>query len=104
VTLTFHPLAEDELIAAAKFYESRAPDLGASCIHEIERTLAEVAAHPGAGNFISGPAIRRRLTPRFPFAVVYECGPEDIVVIAIMHLRRRPGYWKRRRSRSQVRR
>jgi hypothetical protein len=33
---------------------------------------------------------------RFPFAVVYEIESHNISVIAIMHLRRRPGYWKRR--------
>jgi plasmid stabilization system protein ParE len=98
VTLTFHPQAERELIAAARFYETRAPGLGADFIHQIERTLAEVTARPGAGSLIPGTAIRRRLTQRFPFAVVYELGPDHIAVIAIMHLRRRPGYWKRRRA------
>jgi hypothetical protein len=42
---------------------------------------------------------------RFPFGVVYEIESENISVIAIMHLRRRPGYWKRRvRAESQARR
>jgi toxin ParE1/3/4 len=104
VTLTFHPLAERELIAAAKFYESRAAGLGADFIRQIERTLANLAAHPNAGSLITGTAIRRRLIQGFPFAVVYEFGSENISVIAIMHLRRRPGYWKRRRSGSPARR
>jgi toxin ParE1/3/4 len=104
VTLSFHPLAEREFIAAAKFYETRAPGLGADFIRQIERTLAEVAARPNAGSVITGTAIRRRLIQRFPFAVVYEFGPENISIIAVMHMRRRPGYWKRRRLGSSARR
>ena len=54
MTLTFHPLAEREFIAAAKFYETRAPGLGADFIRQIERTVANVAAHPNAGSLITG--------------------------------------------------
>jgi hypothetical protein len=46
VTLVFHPLAERELIAAARFYETRASGLGANFIRQIERTLADVVVHP----------------------------------------------------------
>ncbi len=91
MTLVFHPLAERELIAAARFYETRASGLG----------------HPNAGSLFMGmgTTIRRRLMQRFPFGVVYEVETENISVIAIMHLRRRPGYWKRRlRAGSSARR
>ena len=96
MTLVFHPLAERELIAAARFYETRASGLGANFIRQIERTLADVVVHPNAGSLFMGTTIRRRLMQRFPFGVVYEVETENISVIAIMHLRRRPGYWKRR--------
>jgi plasmid stabilization system protein ParE len=96
VTLVFHPLAERELIAAARFYETRASGLGANFIRQIERTLADVVVHPNAGSLFMGTTIRRRLLQRFPFGVVYEVETQNISVIAIMHLRRRPGYWKRR--------
>ena len=96
MTLVFHPLAERELIAAAKFYEGHAPGLGANFIRQVERALADVVAHPNAGSLFAGSTVRRRLMQRFPFGVVYEVEAENIAVIAIMHLRRRPGYWKRR--------
>jgi toxin ParE1/3/4 len=107
VTLVFHPLAERELIAAARFYETRASGLGANFIRQIECTLADVVVHPNAGSLFMGmgTTIRRRLMQRFPFGVVYEVETENISVIAIMHLRRRPGYWKRRlRAGSSARR
>ena len=65
-------------------------------LSDAERsTLAEIAANPGAGNILVG-TIRRRFVQRFPFAILYQSGPESLSVIAVMHLRRRPGYWKRR--------
>jgi toxin ParE1/3/4 len=72
VTLVFHPLAERELIAAARFYETHASGLGVDFIRQVERTLADVIAHPNAGNLLAGSMIKRRLVHRFPFGVVYE--------------------------------
>ena len=40
--------------------------------------------------------VRRRLVQRFPFAILYQSGPGDLSVIAVMHLRRRPDYWTKR--------
>ena len=104
MTLVFHPLAERELIAAARFYETHASGLGADFIRQMERTLADVVVHPNAGSLFMGTTIRRRLMQRFPYGVVYEVETENISVIAIMHLQRRPGYWKRRLRASSARR
>jgi hypothetical protein len=40
--------------------------------------------------------VRRVRTKRFPYAVVFIELAERIRVIAVMHERRRPGYWKDR--------
>jgi toxin ParE1/3/4 len=98
VTLVFHPLAEREFIAAARFYETRAPGLGTDFIRQVERAMSEIVARPKAGRLFAGNTIRRRLIQRFPFGVVYEIESANISVLAIMHLRRRPGYWQRRRQ------
>jgi hypothetical protein len=39
------------------------------------------------------PRIYRRLVPGFPFGILYRIDAHEIVVLAVMHLRRRPGYW-----------
>jgi len=41
--------------------------------------------------------IRRFLLARFPYAIAYEFSGEDIIVFAVAHLARRPGYWKDRK-------
>jgi len=40
--------------------------------------------------------VRRCLVNRFPFGVLYSVEPTSIFVIAVMHHRRRPDYWKNR--------
>lgn len=36
---------------------------------------------------------RRCLVPEFPYAIVFTIEPEFILVIALAHVKRRPGYW-----------
>ncbi len=33
------------------------------------------------------------LVDRFSYAVLYRAEPEQILLVAVMHLHRRPGYW-----------
>lgn len=93
--IIFHPLAERELVEAARFYEARAVGLGGDFIREVEHSLTQIAASPQAGRVFEG-TIRRWLVRRFPFANLYRVTTEDVSVVALMHVRRRPGYWKRR--------
>ena len=83
MTLIFHPLAERELIAASRFYETRAAGLGADFIRQVERTLADIIANPSAGSRFAGSMTRRRLMQRFPFGVVYEFESNNISVSCI---------------------
>ena len=39
---------------------------------------------------------RRRLLSRFPFGIIYCIEKDIIVVVAVMHLSRKPNYWIKR--------
>ncbi len=93
--VAFHPEAEAELLAAAKFYEAHAPKLGVSFLDEVERALAGIAEAPDRWPVLTSKA-RRYLLRRFPFAIVYAVTADVIVVLAVMHLHRRPNYWRER--------
>jgi plasmid stabilization system protein ParE len=93
--LQLHFLAEVEMNEAARFYELRVPGLGQDFLTEIERCFAQVTSHPESGQAVF-QRFRRVLTRRFPFAVIYELLPDDILVVAIAHQHRRPGYWRGR--------
>ena len=84
--------AEEEMLEAAEYYESQTRGLGRAFLAEVQRTVDRIVEHPRLGQLVRR-GIRRRLTRRFPFGILYRVDPEEIVIIAVMHLRRRPGYW-----------
>ena len=91
----FLPEAEQEMLEAASYYESQAAGLGEDYLSEIERAVASIAEFPNTWPIIGGK-LRRRLVRRFPFGILYSVEPEEIVIIAVAHLRRKPGYWRER--------
>ena len=91
----FHPDARDELVAAAQFYERHSPGLGREFIDAVQRTYERLREHPRSGRSF-GRRLRRPLVPRFPYGLLYEAEPNFIYIVAVMHLLRRPGYWRPR--------
>jgi toxin ParE1/3/4 len=90
--IVFLAPAEEEMLEAAQYYESQTRGLGHEFLVEVQRTVARIIENPRLGQIVR-EAIRRRLMPKFPFGILYRIDPNEIVIIAVMHLRRRPGYW-----------
>lgn len=88
--------AGEEMVAAARFYEAQATGLGVDFLVEVRRATEGISKNPRAGRVLRGK-VRRRLVRRFPYSLLYRVNPDEIVVMAVMHLRRRPGYWRGRR-------
>ncbi|MDE3118086.1 MAG: type II toxin-antitoxin system RelE/ParE family toxin [Nitrospirota bacterium] len=95
ISVAFLPPAEEEMVAAAQYYEARSHGLGADFLDEVERNVEAISLHPRTAPVVK-EGIRRRLLKRFPFGILYAVEPNVIVVLAVMHLRRRPGYWEER--------
>lgn len=88
------PEAAEELLEAARWYESRRPGLGVEFIGVVEAAMEAVAMAPLAAAVWSGSTRhRRRVMERFPYVLVYEVRPSAIEFVAIAHGRREPGYW-----------
>ena len=97
MVVRLHPEALAEYAEAVGFYEEQALGLGREFFDEVQRVLGVIEANPGLGSPFD-PPYRRVYCRRFPFGVVYR-EDEDRGVLwvqAVMHLRRRPGYWKGR--------
>jgi hypothetical protein len=95
MTAAFHPEAGLKYLAAANYYELRKPDLGnlhgRNRIRHFPDPRSSIAL---AG--LTGDA-RRCLTRKFPYGVIYTQEDNDsILILAIMHCSREPGYWKSR--------
>ena len=89
--------ASVEFSEAVRWYEARRAGLGGKFFDEVVAILALIEANPEIGMTISADdKTRRALVGRFPYGVVYRVKPTEIVIVAIAHLRRRPGYWKNR--------
>ncbi|MGR3292459.1 MAG: type II toxin-antitoxin system RelE/ParE family toxin [Candidatus Scalindua sp.] len=91
----FLPQAEQEMIEAAKYYESQTAGLGTDYLSEIERAVATIAESPKMWPIVEAK-LRRRLVRRFPFGILYFIDSNEIVVVAVAHLSRKPGYWRER--------
>jgi len=95
MTFDFHPEAEAELNEAVSFYEAAETQLGEEFLLEVFATIRTILSHPRAWPVLEGE-VRRCLVNRFPYAVLYSIEPDRVFVLALMHLHRRPGYWKTR--------
>ena len=94
---TIHPEADAEFAEAICYYAGVDPRLGVAFYQEVERVIREVCEHPKRFRQID-PPIRRALTEKFPYAVVFLERPQGILIVAVMHGMRAPGYWRSRMS------
>ncbi|GFO58017.1 hypothetical protein GMST_03420 [Geomonas silvestris] len=91
----FLPEAAEEFREAASYYEQKAPGVGFVFVAEVHRAVEIARSHP-----LSGRAVGRHLrsTPlhNFPFSIIYTLNQESVLIVAVAHQKRRPGYWKHR--------
>lgn len=95
----FHPEARLEYREAAAFYESRREGLGAAFAIEVEATIARILEAPDRWRVIEQD-VRRCLTHTFPYGILYTIEQDSILIVSVMHLRRKPGYWRDRLPKS----
>ena len=99
MTLRFLPAADKELVEAAQWYEDRCDGMGVRFLSAIIQTCSNVEKHPLRYPPPPGRTkrdVRRAIVDGFPYLIVYEIRGPDLIVIAVAHARRRPGYWNRR--------
>lgn len=90
-----HPEADEDLEAAAIWYDEQQGGLGDDFLDEFENTLRRILSAPKRWRKFRGE--NRKLNfDRFPYAIVYSLRRDIIYIKAVMHLHRRPFYWKGR--------
>ena len=95
MTFRWHGKASAEADAAAAFYNDKRPGLAQRFLDELEGTPHRLQRHPQAYSQVEGE-IRKSRVAHFPYGIIYRARPDVIEIIAVMHLRRSPGYWKQR--------
>jgi toxin ParE1/3/4 len=101
VQLELHPKADGEVDATVDWYEGQRVGLGAEFFDELEDALRQIATSPHLWPVWPGArpqalGVRRFLMSRFPYALPYLVLGDTLVVLAVAHVRRRPGYWLKR--------
>jgi plasmid stabilization system protein ParE len=85
-------IAEAEIAEALLYYDQQSSGLGAELLLEYDAAVKRITTQPEAWRQI-GPNSRRCLLRRFPYGVVYSVERDNVIVTAVMALRRDPNHW-----------
>lgn len=91
MNLIYHPAAEVEVVAAAKFYEEKVPGLGSEFLDEFDRSVARIMAAPEQWRIIRGYK-RRYLMTRFPYGLYYRVSGDEVRLLVVKHHSQHPDY------------
>jgi plasmid stabilization system protein ParE len=93
--IRFLEIAQIELDEAIEYYNHEAPGLGEAFLTEVLNTLDRIGKFPEAWQPCS-KRTRRCQTRRFPYWIIYQAREDEILIIAIANLHRKPDYWNDR--------
>lgn len=92
----FHPEALSEYAEAVQYYTEQRIEVAQSFIDAIEDTVYRIRESP-TRYIVIEEDVRRCMTRRFPYGILYTIEQDYILILAVMHCSREPGYWKSRK-------
>lgn len=89
--------AEDDLETIFDYYQAQRHGLGDEMLSEFRAGVSRILEYPGAWQQMDKTYRRYRLH-RFPYGIIYrlDSAKDRVKIVAVMHLSRRPGLWRRR--------
>ncbi|MGL6096716.1 MAG: type II toxin-antitoxin system RelE/ParE family toxin [Fimbriiglobus sp.] len=101
MSLPFHPEARREAERAVAWTaDNRSARDALRLVDALERAADEIAAqprrYPAADDGPDGAEVRNLVLLRLPYRVVFLVRPEGVIVLAVAHTSREPGYWTER--------
>ncbi len=91
----FDPKAIEEAAAAYDWYVERSLNAAERFQDEVDYAVDAITQAPDTWPcYLHGT--QRFLLRRFPYQLVYRVERDRILVVAVAHLKRRPGYWRKR--------
>lgn len=95
IPFQFHADAEAEFVDGFSYYEKQLVGLGEIFVAEVERAITLARTFPDAGSPV-GKRLRQTIVRRFPYAIIWRTDAACLLVLAVAHQSRRPGYWRER--------
>ena len=86
------PQAQQEINEAFDWYFKHSPEAADAFLTEIGASLTQIASHPQLYPAFTKNT-RKRVLANFPYSVIFQEKDDVILVVAVAHAKRRPGYW-----------
>lgn len=93
--IDWHEEAQEEYGDSAAYYELQAEDLGERFVIRMESAVARIFAAPLMPRCFEGECRKVRVE-KFPYSIIYRVKGDELQILAVMHAKRAPGYWKSR--------
>lgn len=87
--------AIEDAEAAARWYAARSGSAATGFADEVDSAVEAIEQNPEAWPRFDHDT-RPYLLRRYPFSVVYRLEATRILIVAVAHGHRRPGYWRSR--------
>jgi toxin ParE1/3/4 len=84
-----------ELEEAAGYYAAISMDLSLELRGEVDRALSHIRTFPYAAQSVDARHRSHKLR-RFPYLLIYRVTGTELIIVAVAHAARKPGYWRRR--------
>ena len=84
--------AQKELNDGIFYYELQQRGLGLRFKREVRESINRIKKNPDAWPKERGE-VRKYLVHKFPFKILYSVQDQNIIILAIGHQHRKPGYW-----------
>ncbi|MCC7475149.1 MAG: type II toxin-antitoxin system RelE/ParE family toxin [Pirellulales bacterium] len=97
IRIEFHRLAEKEFEDAYHWYAARSPESAVRFTNAVNDAILRITSGPELLSVYSGHYRWVRVIG-FPYLLVFRARSiTEMVVVAVAHTSRRPGYWQRRK-------
>jgi plasmid stabilization system protein ParE len=87
--------AREEINEAFDWYFQRNPGAAEAFLAEVRRSFQQIVSHPQLYPAFTKNT-RRRVVEGFLYSVIFQMKDGVIVIVAVAHAKRRPGYWNER--------
>jgi len=95
--VALRPEAEQELLEAQAWYESKALGIGFEFARAADAAVASALRNP-FGHLRIEEEFPRVLFRKFPYTLIYLPSPDELLVVSFFHQHREPGAWLERFS------
>lgn len=96
LAIKFHEAADLEAAEAIAWYEETEAGLGTALRNAIETTIDQIGRRPQSYPIVHLSYVRRALTEKYPYSIIFTVEEQLIFIIAVFHSSRDPMIWKGR--------